>query len=453
MREKERACELEELRSRVEMEDVCSTCLRNSRPFRGRIKRRSNGVVPHQSQASACTPSAHLSTLLHAGISKVLVTGGGGYVGHNLGCALAQSGISVLLFDINKSQWDIPSGALFIQGDIRDYDCLHAACEGVDCIFHVASYGMSGHQQLEKEKIESINIGGTKLVIDVCVQRSIPRLIYTSTVNVVFGGNPIEDGDEETVTYFPLEKQIDPYSRSKTIADQMILAADRRPLKGGGKLHTCVLRPPGIYGPDEQRHLPRLVSNIEKGLIFFTVGRQKTFLNWIHLYNLVEAHILAAEALTATKGYIGSGQSYFIHDGENVNIYEFLHPLFEKLAFSNPWVSLPYSLVYDSAVFFEYLHLALRPFVNLNPVLTRYEVMKISKTHTFRINKARKELGYCPKKFSFADSVDFYIKTRPQPSQRHILMRKLFLLMFGLFSLFAFLYFSSSVLSLTRLSS
>lgn len=43
-------------------------------------------------------------------------------------------------------------------------------------------------------------------IIVVCKQRNIPRLIYTSTVNVVFGGNPIEEGDEETVPYFPLEK-------------------------------------------------------------------------------------------------------------------------------------------------------------------------------------------------------------------------------------------------------
>lgn len=42
--------------------------------------------------------------------------------------------------------------------------------------------------------------------IVVCKQRNIPRLIYTSTVNVVFGGNTIEEGDEETVPYFPLEK-------------------------------------------------------------------------------------------------------------------------------------------------------------------------------------------------------------------------------------------------------
>lgn len=40
----------------------------------------------------------------------------------------------------------------------------------------------------------------------VCVRRRVPRLIYTSTVNVAFGGKPIEQGDEDSVPYFPLEK-------------------------------------------------------------------------------------------------------------------------------------------------------------------------------------------------------------------------------------------------------
>ncbi|KAG8433098.1 hypothetical protein GDO86_017398, partial [Hymenochirus boettgeri] len=370
---------------------------------------------------------------LHAGITKALVTGGAGYVGHKLGCALTKSGISVLLFDLHKSQWDLPSGAVFVQGDIRDYHCLYAACEGVDCVFHVASFGMSGSQQFEKEKIESINIGGTRLVIDVCVKRNVPSLIYTSSVNVVFGGNTIEDGDEESVPYFPLEKQHDLYSKTKTIADQMTLAANGTPLRGGGNLRTCVLRLPGIYGPDERRHLPRLVSNIKKGLIFFKIGNLRNKMNWVHVHNLVEAHLLAAEALTPSKGFIASGQPYYIHDGENVNLYEWLHPLFEKLGFSDPWIHLPCSLVFGAAVVSEYLHLALKPLVDINPVLTRNEVRNISVTHTFRINKACKELGYCPRKFSFADSVDFYIKTRPDLSQPFVFISKLICVMFCIF--------------------
>ena len=43
-------------------------------------------------------------------------------------------------------------------------------------------------------------------VAAVCVRQRVPRLVYTSTVNVAFGGKPIEQGDEDSVPYFPLEK-------------------------------------------------------------------------------------------------------------------------------------------------------------------------------------------------------------------------------------------------------
>ncbi|KFP87021.1 Putative short-chain dehydrogenase/reductase family 42E member 2, partial [Acanthisitta chloris] len=335
-----------------------------------------------------------------------VVTGGGGYVGYQLGCALAKAGASVVLYDINKPKWEIPNGVVCIQADVRDYDAICAACEGADCVFHVASYGMSGREQLHREEIETVNINGTRFIINACKQQNIARLIYTSTVNVVFGGLPIEDGDEETVPYFPIEKHVDHYSRTKSIAEQMVLAANGTPLAGGGTLHTCVLRPPGIYGPEEQRHLPRLAKNIERGLLSFKFGDPTAKMNWVHAENLVQAQILAAEALTPEKNYIASGQVYFINDGEKSNLFEWLTPLFEKLGCSKPWIRVPASLVYASAMVMEYLHLMLKPLFELSPLLTRNEVQNISTTHTFRIDKARAQLGYSPGKFVFADSVD-----------------------------------------------
>ncbi|XP_077305124.1 putative short-chain dehydrogenase/reductase family 42E member 2 [Lithobates pipiens] len=414
MRETGTGCELEDLRNKIEKEEICKECLRNSLPFR---TVRSNGVVAHKGRVPPCIPSVHPGTWE---MTRVLVTGGAGYLGHNLGCALMKQGYSVILFDLNKPDWEVQSRTTFIQGDIRNYDSLYKACEGVDCVFHAASFGMSGYQQLQKRKIESINIGGTQVVIDVCIARNIPRLIYTSTVNVVFGGNYIEEGDEETTPYYPPEKQLDYYSKTKTIADQMILAANGTTLKGGSKLLTCVLRPPGIYGPDERRLLPRLVANAEKRLLCFKFWNDHTKINWIHLYNLVDAHVLAAEALTASKGYIASGKAYFIHDGEHVSFHKWFHPMFEKLGFPDPWIPLPSSLVYVVALILEYAHLMLRPFVDINPLLTRNEVMKIAVMHTFRIDKAQRELGYNPKKFSFADSVDFYIRSRQSPNQQKL---------------------------------
>lgn len=359
--------------------------------------------------------------------SRTMVTGGGGYLGYNLGCALVSSGIAVVLFDVRKPKWEIPSGADFFKGDVRDYEAVFKACEGVDCVFHVAACGMSGLEQLQKkDQIESINVGGTKIIIDVCKQRNIPRLIYTSTVNVVFGGNPIEEGDEETVPYFPLEKQFNHYSRTKAIADQMVLAANGTLLKGGDKLHTCVLRPPGIYGPEEQRHLPRVAINIQRRLFNFKFGNHKVQMNWVHIGNLVQAHLLAAEALTSEKGYVASGQAYYIHDGENVIFSEWIVPLFEKLGYRKPWIHIPVLLAHIAATVMEYLHLILKPVFSFTPFLTRNEVWNVTVTHTFRIDKARNQLGYKPKKFSFADSVDHYLKTRPTCQEDHTFLKMVF---------------------------
>ncbi|XP_062957191.1 putative short-chain dehydrogenase/reductase family 42E member 2 [Cynocephalus volans] len=342
---------------------------------------------------------------------KVLVTGGGGYLGFSLGSSLAKSGTSVILLDLRRPQWELSPGMEFIQADVRDEEALYHAFEGVDCVFHVASYGMTGAEKLQKEQIESINVGGTKLVIDACVRQRVPRLVYTSTVNVVFGGKPIEQGDEDSVPYFPLDKHMDHYSRTKAIADQLTLTANGTPLPGGGTLRTCVLRPPGIYGPGEQRHLPRVASHIKRRLFMFRFGNRRTRMNWVHVCNLVQAHVLAAEALTAARGCVASGQAYYINDGESVNLFEWMAPLFEKLGYSQPWIQVPTSWVYLTATVMEYLHLALRPICSIPPLLTRSEVHSAVVTHTFRIAKARAQLGYAPDKFSFADAVESYMRS------------------------------------------
>ncbi|XP_012500393.1 PREDICTED: putative short-chain dehydrogenase/reductase family 42E member 2 [Propithecus coquereli] len=370
---------------------------------------------------------------------KVLVTGGGGYLGFTLGSSLARSGISVILLDLHRPQWALPSGTEFIQADVRDEETLYRAFEGVDCVFHMASYGMSGVEKLQKEQIESINVGGTKLVIDVCIRRRVPRLVYTSTVNVVFGGKPIEQGDEDSVPYFPLDKHMDHYSRTKAIADQLTLMANGTPLPGGGTLRTCVLRPPGIYGPEEQRHLPRVVSHIKKMLFMFRFGDRRTRMNWVHVHNLVQAHVLAAEALTAAKGYVASGQAYYINDGDSINIFEWMAPLFEKLGYSQPWIQVPISWIYLTASVMEHLHLALRPICTVPLLLTRSEVCSVAVTHTFQIAKARAQLGYAPDKFSFSDVVERYVQSsapRPRGSTARALLRLLLgLLLLGLLAL------------------
>ncbi|KAG7222859.1 hypothetical protein INR49_016022 [Caranx melampygus] len=300
------------------------------------MRHRVNGATAASCSSPEC-PASRLEeeVALARGNStgKVVVTGGGGYFGFRLGRELARQGMSVILLDMSKPPCDVPDGAVFYQNDIRDYTSLYKVCEGVDCIFHTASYGMSGPEQLQKEQVESINVGGTKNVINVCKERNIPRLVYTSTINVVFVGDPIEDGDEDSVPFVPPnveEKCCGPVSCGR------------------------------VESMDQERED-----------IFTEFGDPQARMNWVHVDNLVVAHTLAAEALTVKRSCAASGQAYFINDGVSVNLFEWLKPLFEKLGYSRPLIKLPVSLVYSAAILVEYLHVALRPVITVPLLFTR----------------------------------------------------------------------------------
>uniref|UniRef100_A0A670XVX1 Short chain dehydrogenase/reductase family 42E, member 2 n=1 Tax=Pseudonaja textilis TaxID=8673 RepID=A0A670XVX1_PSETE len=310
--------------------------------------------------------------------------------GFTLGCALAKSGTKVILYDFNPPIWDLPKGIILIRSDVRNFSDLYSACEGVDCLIHTASYGMTGIEQLHKKRIRSVNIGGTGIVLEGVLsgRQRIPRLIYTSTVDVVFAGQTIVDGDEATVSYVPLEQ----VRRLKVVISK--IHSGLLYFIGGGKLYTCAIRPPGIYGPEDLQHLSRLALNWERGFFNVCLGNPGILTNWVHVKNLVQAHILAAKALTPETDYIAGGQAYFINDGEEVNLFEWLSPLVSPRSVHNMYV-----------------------------------------THTFKIDKAQSQLGYTPKKYSLADCVDHFLKKGPRP--RSFFLQKCLLLLVVLTGLVA----------------
>ncbi|XP_037372124.1 short-chain dehydrogenase/reductase family 42E member 1 isoform X3 [Talpa occidentalis] len=340
----------------------------------------------------------------------VLITGGAGYFGFRLGCALNQKGVHVILFDISSPAQAIPEGIEFVHGDICHLSDVEKAFQevAVTCVFHIASYGMSGQEQLNRNRIEEVNVGGTENILQVCRKRGVPRLVYTSTFNVIFGGQVIRNGDE-SLSYLPLHLHPDHYSRTKSIAEKKVLGASGTALESSnGVLRTCALRSAGIYGPGEQRHLPRIVNYIERGLFKFVYGDPKSLVEFVHVDNLVQAHILASEALKADKGYIASGQPYFISDGRPVNNFEFFRPLVEGLGYTFPSFRLPLTLIYWVAFLTEVSYFLLGRLYNFQPFLTRTEVYKTGVTHYFSLEKARKELGYEAQAFDLQEVVEWF---------------------------------------------
>src|SRR6185369_5621754 len=121
----------------------------------------------------------------------VLITGGSGYFGSLLLRKFLAQGTRCRVFDLNDAE-DRPSEVEFVQGDIRDFDVLARACDGVEVIHHnVAQVPLAKDRQL----FESVNIHGTENVLRAARREGVPKVVYTSS-SAVFGvpkHNPVTE--------------------------------------------------------------------------------------------------------------------------------------------------------------------------------------------------------------------------------------------------------------------
>lgn len=97
--------------------------------------------------------------------------------------------------------------------------------------------------------------------------------------------------------------------------------------KSGKCLYTCAVRPAAIYGPGEERHLPRIVSLAKLGLVPFKIGEANVKTDWIYVDNLVLALVMASMGLLddipgrdKERHPIAAGQPYFVSDGNNATL-------------------------------------------------------------------------------------------------------------------------------------
>lgn len=340
-----------------------------------------------------------------------LVTGGLGFVGAALCKELVRRGAAeVRSLDIRReSPWSIDlrcSGVQCIQGDVRCKKDVDRALRGVDCVFHLASYGMSGKEMLEAGRTDSVNIDGTCNILEGCQESAVSRLVHVSTYNVVFGGQEIVNGNE-SLPYFPIEDHVDPYGRSKSLAEQLVLRSNGRASKKkkGSCLYTCAVRPAAIYGPGEERHLPRILSLAKNGFLLFKVGQPNVKTDWIYVDNLVLALILASmgllHGLSREKSQpVAAGKPYFVSDGSPVNTFDFIGQLLRSLDYDSPTKTVPVHQAMLIARFFSFFYSLMLPWIRSRwlpqPFLLPAEVLKVGVTHYFSYLRAKEELGYFP---------------------------------------------------------
>ena len=320
---------------------------------------------------------------------KILVTGGGGFLGQALCRGLVERGHEVSSFNRGLYPALDALGVRQLRGDLADAQAVSDAARGMQAIFHnAAKAGAWGSH----ESYYRANVLGTRNVLAACRAHGVARLVYTSTPSVTHRKtHPVEGGTADTVPYGEGFKA--PYAATKTIAEQEVLAANGTGLPGGARLATVALRPRLIWGPGDQQILPRLVERAKAGRLRF-VGGGDNLIDTTYIDNAAQAHFDAFAHLDGPDAPC-AGRAYFVSNGEPMPTRRIVNALLEAAGAPQVRGSIPFGLAYAIGAACERLWPLLR--LRGEPPMTRFLAEQLSTTHWYSMEPARRDFGYVPK--------------------------------------------------------
>jgi nucleoside-diphosphate-sugar epimerase len=310
---------------------------------------------------------------------KVLVTGGGGFLGLAIVRRLLNRGDSIRSFSRTMHPELTALEVQQIEGNLADANAVAQAVQSCDLVFHVAAKaGVWGRYS----EYYQTNYIGTVNVLAACVRNGIRRCVYTSSPSVVFTG--CEHGAiNEDAPY--ARRFLAHYPRTKAMAEDFALEAN------GADLATVSLRPHLIWGPGDHHLIPRLIDRARNGKLK-RIGDGANLVDTTYIDNAADAHILAADRLE-----IGSpiaGKAYFISNDEPVNLWGFIDRILVAAGVGPVKGRMPASVAYAAGAILETLYRILP--INGEPPMTRFVAKQLSTSHCFDLSAARRDLGYHP---------------------------------------------------------
>jgi nucleoside-diphosphate-sugar epimerase len=230
--------------------------------------------------------------------SKVVVTGGAGFVGSHLTEALLKRGCDVTILDNLSNGFmenishllDCNKKVNFIRGDVRDAEVCTKAVEGAEVVFHEAAQ-INPVVAVEKPSYDfEINARGTLNMLDAARKKNVKRFIFAST-NVY--ANP---------KYLPIDENhpidlLSPYAASKFSGEAYCIVYNNT-----YGLETVRLRYTNIYGPrqrstkNESGVITIFIERVLKGLAPIIFGDGEQTRDFIYVSDVVEANVLAAQS-------------------------------------------------------------------------------------------------------------------------------------------------------------
>jgi UDP-glucose 4-epimerase len=239
-------------------------------------------------------------------MSRVLVTGGSGFIGSHVVDKLATAGFEPRIYDLRDSPHHEPGSVDTVIGDLLDDDALRAAMEDCDAVVHLAAYADVGVVAEQPVPAEECNARGTLAVLE-AARATGTRVIYGSTI-WVYGNSGDGVIDEESPIGLPDHL----YTASK-LAGEMYCTSY-------AELYDvpCTILRFGIpYGPRARPSavIPIFVSKALKGEPLTIAGDGRQTRRFVYVEDLADGVVAALE-----RGR--EGRVYNLAGDETVTIRE-----------------------------------------------------------------------------------------------------------------------------------
>lgn len=310
---------------------------------------------------------------------KVLVTGGGGFLGGAIVKRLLERDWDVHAFQRGSYPQLVQAGVTVHRGNLADAEGLRLAIRGCDLVIHTAAKaGVWGSYR----EYHQANVQGTQNVLDACLRAGVARMVYTSSPSVCFTGRD-ENGINESAPY--ARRYLAHYPRTKAEAERLVLKANSR------QLATVALRPHLIWGPGDPHLVPRVLERARRGKLRM-VGTRENLVDSTYIDNAAQAHVLAADKLSPAAQC--AGKAYFISNGEPLPMRDLLNRILAAGGLEPVEKSISPQAAYAAGFVFESVYKLLR--IKHEPLMTRFVAKQLATAHWFDLTAARLELGYRP---------------------------------------------------------
>jgi dihydroflavonol-4-reductase len=308
-------------------------------------------------------------------MTRVLVTGGSGFIGQHLVSALVARGRQTRVLDLHPPAHMLPD-VQYVEGSVLNPDLVEEAMSGVGEVYHLA--GLPGMWLPDKKDFHAVNCRGTEVVIAAARKRGVTRFLHCSTESILFPSSASEGAVAEDAL-LAADAMPGPYTRSKMLAEQFAMqaAASGFPLVVGS--------PTMPIGPHDHNHTPPTAM-----LRHFLDGRVQPYLDFV--VNLVDVRDVAAGLILVMEG--GQVGHRYILGSEGIPLKKVLELVTAISGRRHLHIPVSGRVAETATAMLEFIadHVTRRP-----PSGTLEGVRIALRATTLSIEKAQRELGYAPR--------------------------------------------------------